>query len=570
MILSTYATFEQMHGRRSSISELIDKLSPFSRESVISLCSYISILLKLWDRGASDLARYDHLVSCAFEELRGNWCKLAARLSEPELVFHRRQQLLITKLATLHCSKDGIDAWKAPPGYLGTILLMANDHFHYDLPAGATSDEIDKIQRLFAEFIPVSESAAFIVEFKIIRSHLMLRYANRMKDHPEFIDIPAEFQNAKGLSLDDYEALCFGLFAKCATLTLESLQHGAAAFTFGQHNFSAMAIAKDSVAIFLDEMATTPEDLATRIQQKDYGANDFTELRKRPMYSGSRGHFPMDILFLIEKFETGPYWTINNISKPMGDRLRRFWGTVFETYMNELLGDSLKQTGVLFVPDPRRADDSACQICDALVLHGEALILLEYKSSMFRADNKYTGNFKLLIKEMEKKLVRDSAESKKKGVEQLSDAIIQLFGGSTRNIIKDLNLSAVTRVYPLLVTLDGIGGNLLMSRLLNHYFDAFMRNHKFDEIVIKPLLCTDVESIEEISACFSKMSLAGFLDHWLSKDPNLLASLGAHIVPELEGQRNERMAREWHLLSEEISQRAFPEEYRAARTTNEA
>jgi hypothetical protein len=109
-----------------------------------------------------------------------------------------------------------------------------------------------------------------------------------------------------------------------------------------------------------------------------------------------------------------------------------------------------------------------------------------------------------------------------------------------------------------------------MSRLLNYYFDNFMKGHKFDEIIIKPLLCTDVESIEEISACFSKLSLAGFLDHWLSKDPNLLASLGAHIVPELEGQRNERMAREWHILSDEISQRAFPEEYRAARTANEA
>jgi hypothetical protein len=253
----------------------------------------------------------------------------------------------------------------------------------------------------------------------------------------------------------------------------------------------------------------------------------------------------------------------------MGDRLRKFWGAVFETYMNELLQDSLKQTGALFVPDPRRADDPACQICDALVLHGETLVLLEYKSNMFRADNKYSGNFKLLVEEIEKKLVHNRAESKKKGVEQLADAIIQLFGGQARNIIKDLNLSTVTRVYPLLVTLDGIGGNLLMSRSLNQYFDAFMKDHKFDGLEIKPLLCTDVESVEEISACFSKLSRAGFLDHWLSKDPNLLASLGAHIVPELEGQRNDRMAREWHVLSDEISQRAFPEEYRAARKTTE-
>src|SRR5215813_13749886 len=201
MILSTYATFEQMHGRKSSLNELVAHLSHLSRESVVSLCSYIGILLKLWERSVFDLARYDHLISCAFEDLRGNWYKIAARHSEPEFVFHRCQLFLITKLATLHCPKGGIDAWKIQPGHFGTILLMANDHFHYDLPSGATLDENDKIQRLFTEFISVNEEAAFITEFKIIRSHLMLKYANQLKDHPEFIDMPMEFQKAKGLSL---------------------------------------------------------------------------------------------------------------------------------------------------------------------------------------------------------------------------------------------------------------------------------------------------------------------------------------------------------------------------------
>jgi len=62
------------------------------------------------------------------------------------------------------------------------------------------------------------------------------------------------------------------------------------------------------------------------------------------------------------------------------------------------------------------------------------------------------------------------------------------------------------------------------------------------------------------------MSLAGFLDFWLSKDPNFMAALTAFTVPELEGNRNERMAREWHSLSSEISKRLFPEEYAAAQT----
>ena len=85
---------------------------------------------------------------------------------------------------------------------------------------------------------------------------------------------------------------------------------------------------------------------------------------------------------------------------------------------------------------------------------------------MFTAETKYSGNFELLVDEIEKKLVRDKGESKKKGVEQLADAVAQLFGVEPRTIVKDLDLSGVTRVYPLLVTLDGIGGSLLISRLL--------------------------------------------------------------------------------------------------------
>lgn len=574
MIWATYATFQTMHGTKSSLPELVAKLRPYSRESVISLCSFIGILLKLWDPGRYDLARYDHLVSCAFDSLRGDWYKLAARLPQPELVFHRRQLLLIVKLAAMHCPTVGVDAWRTPPGYFGTVLLMANDHFHYGLTDTGGSDELDKVRGFFAEFIPVAEGAGFRPEYKIVRSHLMLKYASQLRNNPNFIDIAAEFQKTKGMSLADYEALCFGLFARCATFSLEDLQRGASAFTFVEPSFHTMAIAKKSAALFLEEMTITPEILSGRIKQRDYGSNDFTELRRRPLIRTAHGYLPVDILFLVEKFESGPYWAINDIDKNAGDRLRRFWGAVFEAYMNDLLTDSLRQTRAAFIADPRGAEDPSRQICDGLILQDGSLVLLEYKSSMFTAETKYSGNFRSLVDEIEKKLVRDKAESKKKGVkkgvEQLADAVVQLFGDEEKMAIKGLDLGGVTRVYPLLVTLDGIGGSLLISRLLNHYFDNFMVGRRPSRVEVKPLLCTDVESIEEVSGCFPTMSLAGFLDYWLSKDPNFMATLTAFTVSELEGYRNERMAREWHALSNEISARAFPEEHTEAQAAKKS
>ncbi len=318
-----------MHGEKSSMSELIGRLTLFSRTSVISLCSFVGLVLKLWEPGAYDLKLYDHLISCAFDPLRGDWYKLAARLQQPELVFHRRQLLLLTKLAAIHCPVAGVDAWNAAPGFFGTALLMANDHFHYGLAAPGGTPELDNVRRLFAEFIPVSEGAAFRPEYKLVRSHLMLKHAGQLQDSPNFIDIPAKFQKAKGLPLADYQTLCFGLFAKCATFSIEELQRGASAFTFVEPNFHAMALPKRSVTLFLEEVASTPEDLTARIKHRDYGPNDSTELRKHPLISISKGFLPIDICFLVEKFESGPYWAISNIDKSTGDRLRRLWGGGF-------------------------------------------------------------------------------------------------------------------------------------------------------------------------------------------------------------------------------------------------
>jgi hypothetical protein len=197
-------------------------------------------------------------------------------------------------------------------------------------------------------------------------------------------------------------------------------------------------------------------------------------------------------------------------------------------------------------------------------MQDDSLVLLEYKANMFTAETKYSGDHELLVDEIEKKLVRDKAESKKKGVEQLADAVTQIFGTATRTPVTDLDLRGITKVYPLLVTFDGIGGSLLISPLLNHYFSDFMSGRKIDQVEVKPLLCADVESIEEISGCFQRMSLAGFLDFWLSKDPNFMATITAFTVPELEGNQDRRMAREWHTLSSKISERLFPEEHAAA------
>jgi hypothetical protein len=121
------------------------------------------------------------------------------------------------KLAIEHCPATGDDLLNARPGLFGTILLMANDHFHYGLypfPGADDADEFERISRVAAEFIPVNEYSGFRVENKWTRAHLMVtRYTNQLRGHPDFIDIPDVYEKLTGISLLNYEALSFGLFA---------------------------------------------------------------------------------------------------------------------------------------------------------------------------------------------------------------------------------------------------------------------------------------------------------------------------------------------------------------------
>src|SRR5215813_12094104 len=103
MNIATYATFEVMHGRKSALSEIAARLRPFSRESILYLCSAIGMILKFWQRGDWDRTHYELLIRAVFEPLRAEWYCLSARSSRPEIVFHRRQLLLIMKLAIEHC-----------------------------------------------------------------------------------------------------------------------------------------------------------------------------------------------------------------------------------------------------------------------------------------------------------------------------------------------------------------------------------------------------------------------------------------------------------------------------------
>ncbi len=110
---------------------------------------------------------------------------------------------------------------------------------------------------------------------------------------------------------------------------------------------------------------------------------------------------------------------------------------------------------------------------------------------------------------------------KKERVEQIADAISQLRYAQGQHAIEGLDLSRITSVYPLLLTLDSLGGSLLMSMLLNTFFDEFVNRSNFGTWSVRPLFCTDIESLEVIIPFGDIKPISSFLEHWLQNDEKL-------------------------------------------------
>jgi len=565
--ISVYATFEVMHGRKASLEELVERLRPFSRWSIIYACATVGMILKLWQRGDWDRTHYGLLINAFFEPLRGDWYRLCAREGEPELVFHRRQLLLIMKLAIEHCAEVGADLFDAIPGYFGTILLMANDQFHYGLYPFAEqdqADEWDKVVRMLAELVPVNEYAGCRIENRLIRSHLMMtKYTERLCSHPDFINVANIYEELTGVSLQDHEALTFALFTRCSMVTLDGLRTNSLLAVIKPGNFSNTAIDEKTVITFLGDLASTPNTFKAELRNarrlhREHGTNDFTLFRKKPLVKEALGMVPVDMIFVMDKFEAGPYWRVNDTNKENGDRLRRFWGPVFEAYVNDQLLAAPCAPQACFVPDPRWSGEPNAQVCDGMFVDGESLVLLEYKASMFTAHSKYSGDYLHLKDEIVQKFVCEENENRKKGVKQLADAVVRLTNNDRALAIKGVDLSSVKRIYPLLVTLDDLGSTLLISRFLNAYFEKYLARESYSKEMVKPLLCTDIESLETILPFFDVWPLSTFLQHWLISDPRLMATLLAFPPDGLPDRRNEALYAEWNALSKKIESRLFP------------
>jgi hypothetical protein len=538
--LGVYETFEDLFGHKSTLDEVIKDIRLFSQESVLWLCALFVTGLQLSARMSSEPSNvYLLLISLFFD---GNLqARLIARSrnSHPKRVlFHRRQALLLAKLAILHCSIKGVNA-RTSPLQFGPILLKANDQFDYGLLAKLVQEKRaitsrDDYAQVITEMLAVGEHASPEIPFLLTRSHLMLtRFAEELRGDADFIDLAREHQKATGLTIEEFEAMIFGVHSRFGEELAKTIHTNPGALPLKSKDFETTAVSKAKISTFLDLLSASPSQMAQDIRLKDNGPNDFTIFRKLPLVqqfydlpfkTAFCGYLMMDNLFFLEKVITGPYWTANSTH---GEKLHRFWGSVFEKYVNELMKQASIETSSLFIPDPRLPSDPNIQICDGIVIAGDSIVLMEYKSNMFRADSKYSGDYLSLAAEIKNKLVQDKTSASRKGVWQLSEAVKTLFGPGASNALPGTDLSKIKHVYLYLITLDSIGGAIGLAPFLETFLIEKLDRQAYESIEIRPLFCSDIETFEKVTGFLEQSSLPQTLEQWYLSSPTLAVPLRA-------------------------------------------
>ncbi|RSL18604.1 hypothetical protein EDE15_4194 [Edaphobacter aggregans] len=570
--LAVYETFENVYGRKSTMDELIAEIRPFTQQSVLWVCAVIVTGLQLWNKVDFQPADvYKSLLSLYFEAdlhirfIAGYWSSNPRRV-----LFHRRQVLLIAKIAILHCS-GGTDA-RLHAERFGSILLKANDQFDYGLltdlaNAGRPVAEREEFSKIIAEMIAVGEDASPEITQLITRSHLMLtRFTDELRQDPDFVDVAGEYQKETGLTLEEYQSMIFGTHARFGEELSKALYREPGTLPLKEANFSPTAIEPTKVSKFLDLLAANPTRMARELRVKDNGPNDFTIFRRFPLVqqfynlhqtTAWCGYLMIDNLFFLEKVLTGPYW---HASAHHGLKLRKFWGAVFEKYVNELMRCACAGTQARFIPDPKPSGRPDMQICDGIVVSGDSIVLMEYKSSMFRADTKYSGDHLALTAEIEKKLVEDKESSGRKGVLQLVEATQTLFGVNASKVTPEIDLTEIKHVYLYIVTLDSIGGTIGMPAFLNTFLDEHLDRNAFPPRQIRPIFCSGIESLEMVTGFFAKSTLPEILEKWLDSNPSLTAPLQAIDLSGLCWRENDWLHAEWISIYKNMVKILFPKE----------
>jgi hypothetical protein len=110
-----------------------------------------------------------------------------------------------------------------------------------------------------------------------------------------------------------------------------------------------------------------------------------------------------------------------------------------------------------------------------------------------------------------------------------------------------------------LITLDSIGGTVGISPFLDTFLEEQLNHENFPNLDVRPLFCSDVAALEDITGFFAALSLPEILEKWFTENSSLTAPLSTTHIPDSLWRGNQWLHQEWNSIFKRIVTILFPD-----------
>ena len=497
---AVYLTHEEVLGKKYTRIELENDLEQLSVEDCIATTSKMLTVLSNEGQLNKDAQR-----GVAQELFDGEIKEkiLGVLNKEPgRVVFFELQLLLLTKYVMLFAKNEPANNFmemKLFPTFMKIVLGIT------DLLAEETEGSNEpELQRA------AIRSIYFFSKLDIVQSlarveDLFVTIPNGLRTHHQYLDIPALFQKATGLTLEKY------LFLGFALIVLPMGQKPGAYKEDNwhikpEHYFSQALVSKDEIELIMQEFATDVQTLEALYHDQDNFEYNFYGLVQHPLVTFDKQRFfPLSLGLLKDKITQQIYWILfDYIKKKYGDnklsRYTNFMGACFEEYVYKLLQRSYPSSLLLgnrlvreFSYFPHK---TPLRTVDNILINPSSLILVETKVSQLQVYlTGIVGDLEAFRDDV-KKIIIKAFKTIQRTKEDFQKGLLK----------KELPVepTSITTFYPIIVT---YGTFILFPIVWKIVEEEIKKIPGYDEELLNNLQIIQADEIEMIEAFLEKSGM---------------------------------------------------------------
>ncbi len=400
---------------------------------------------------------------------------------------------------------------------IGELMLKAGELLYKKHVI--VESELDGYANIAAEFLPTYEIASATDPlFSFVRFYIWLtKIIPRIPTNLLKFDLEVEFQKVFQFPIITYAEFiaAFALHAlqERHTQTYDKPIDATLRKSWFKTTSAPEATLEqmfETVSFSLDKMPNPKDTL---------GYGDFEFLKDRPYFLFNNDMYMLDYEFALGKLESAVIWRVlRSLPRDKKEPWLGYWGLVFEEYVTWMFETYAAHALQKAYPSPQYVN-STDQICDQIILCGDAAVLIEAKLATCTATDRYSCDYEKIKAYLEDKLVT-------KGVNQLLNAVKRV-GAKGTDVPGYLN--GIKKMIPVIITRDDFGGCWGVNAYLNKRFKDKLSTESLDGIEVTPLVSMNISCLERMMWVLGKKAFADVMEERIETDPTLRQPFDAAV-----------------------------------------